>query len=97
MLDLITASYKLTINVSSYLQEYIQYPVEFTYNRPSEYQTCPNTGQIWYSDPFCVSFSIKVTPSVLCYSKMSKIRAFIDGSHAVYRISLSSRGTQMNM
>ena len=31
MLDLITISYKLTINVSNYLQEYIQYPVDYTY------------------------------------------------------------------
>ena len=32
MLDFIITSYKLTINVSSYLQEYIQYPVDYTYN-----------------------------------------------------------------
>ena len=32
MLDLIITSYKITINVSSYLQEYIQYPVDYTYN-----------------------------------------------------------------
>ena len=32
MLDLIKTSYKLTINVSSYLPEYIQYPVDKTYN-----------------------------------------------------------------
>ena len=32
MLDLIIISFKLTINVSSYLQEYIQYTVDHTYN-----------------------------------------------------------------
>ena len=32
MLDLIITSYKLTINLSSYLQEYIHYPVDDTYN-----------------------------------------------------------------
>ena len=32
MLDLIIYSYKLTINLSSYLQEYMQYPVDYTYN-----------------------------------------------------------------
>ena len=30
MLDLIITSYKLTINVSIYLEEYIQYPVDYT-------------------------------------------------------------------
>ena len=34
MPDLIITSYKLTINMSSYFQEYIQYPVDYyTYNR----------------------------------------------------------------
>ena len=28
----IITSYKLTINVSSYLQEYIQYPEDYVYN-----------------------------------------------------------------
>ena len=32
MLDLIITSYQLTINVSSYLKEYTQYPVDYTYN-----------------------------------------------------------------
>ena len=32
MLDLIITSYKCTIIVSSYLQEYIQYPADYTYN-----------------------------------------------------------------
>ena len=31
MLYLIIISYKLTTNVSSYLQEYIQYPIDYTY------------------------------------------------------------------
>ena len=32
MLYLIIICYKHTINVSSYLQEYIKYPVDYTYN-----------------------------------------------------------------
>ena len=33
MLDLIISSYKLIINMSSYLKEYTQYPVDYTYNK----------------------------------------------------------------
>ena len=32
MLDLIITSYKLSINVSVTYQEYIQFPVDYTYN-----------------------------------------------------------------
>ena len=39
MLDLIITSYKLTINVSVVYQEYIQYPVDYTYNR--------NIAEVW--------------------------------------------------
>ena len=31
LLDLVKISYKLTINMSSYLQEYIQYHVDYTH------------------------------------------------------------------
>ena len=33
ILDLIIIGYKLTTNLSIYLQEYIQYPVDYTYNK----------------------------------------------------------------
>ena len=33
ILDLIITSYKLTINMPSYLQKYTQYPVDYTYNK----------------------------------------------------------------
>ena len=33
MLDLITSSYVLTTSVSIYLQEYIKYPIDYTYNK----------------------------------------------------------------
>ena len=46
MLDLIINRDKLTLNVSSYLQEYMQYPVNYTYNTVSEYYTM-------YEDPQC--------------------------------------------
>ena len=32
MLDLVITSYKLTLNVSGYLQEYKQYSVDYTHN-----------------------------------------------------------------
>ena len=33
MLGLMITSYKLTLNMSSYLQEYIKYPVDYAYNK----------------------------------------------------------------
>ena len=46
MQDLIIISYKLTINVSSYLQEYIQYPVFYTYNKFIDVGLPLNSGNL---------------------------------------------------
>ena len=39
-LDLIIISYKLTISLSIYFQEYIQYPLDYTHNTMSWDRAC---------------------------------------------------------
>ena len=44
MLDLIITTYELTTSLSSYLQEYIQYPVDYTYNPNSQFSPPSRVG-----------------------------------------------------
>ena len=45
MLDFIITGYKLTTNMSSNLKEYIQYPVDYTYNIGHRSMTKEGEGQ----------------------------------------------------
>ena len=59
MLDLKIISYKLTINVKSYVQEYLQYPVGYTYKNKITAPFCAQLFKIKSSNETncCLNFS----------------------------------------
>ena len=79
MLDLVKTSYKLTINVSSYLQGCIQNPVDYTYNMGALEKLCRNK---FYHLPRPGLFSYALIVKK-CISAAAMIKKFIRHLHQI--------------